>query len=166
MIFSSSARWPRACIGASASARSTRVAQWRRTPFLSDMSDSLKAGPDAYGQLKTRLDAKRLKRNEPLAQYTTFRIGGPADLFYDATSTEDLAPAVTALRDLGIEYFVLGLGANILVGDRGLRGLVIRNPSRLLKFSDDGRLWVESAAVMPHLIPQAVERGLSGLEHY
>jgi UDP-N-acetylmuramate dehydrogenase len=112
------------------------------------------------------LDAKRLKHNEPLAQYTTFKIGGPADLFYDATSTDDLAGAVTAARELGIEYFVLGLGANILVGDKGFRGLVIRNTSSHLKFFDDGRLWVESGAVMAKLIPQAVERSWSGLEHY
>jgi UDP-N-acetylmuramate dehydrogenase len=130
------------------------------------MSDSGKARLDAYGQLRSRLDAKRLKRDEPLAQYTTFRIGGPADLFYDATSTEDLAGAVTAARELGIEYFVLGLGANILVGDKGFRGLIIRNTSRHLKFLEDGKLWVESGAVMAQLIPQAVERGLSGLEHY
>ena len=130
------------------------------------MSESVKAGPDTYGELKTRLDAKRLKRNEPLAQYTTFKIGGPADLFYDATSADDLAGAVTAARDLGIEYFVLGLGANILIGDKGFRGLVIRNTSSHLKFFEDGRLWVESGAVMAKLIPLAVERGLSGLEHY
>lgn len=130
------------------------------------MSDSGKARTDFYGQLKNRLDARRLKRDEPLAQYTTFKIGGPADLFYDATSTEDLAGAVTAARDLGIEYFVLGLGANILVGDKGFRGLVIRNTSSHLKFLEDGKLWVESGAVMARLIPQAVERGLSGLEHY
>jgi UDP-N-acetylmuramate dehydrogenase len=130
------------------------------------MSDSVKARPDLYGQLVTRLDAKRLKRNEPLAQYTTFRIGGPADLFYDATSTDDLAGAITAARDLGIDYFVLGLGANILVGDKGFRGLVIRNTSSHLEFLDGGKLWVESGAVMARLIPQAVERGLSGLEHY
>ncbi len=130
------------------------------------MSDSGKARSDSYGQLKTRLDARRLKRDEPLAQYTTFRIGGPADLFYDATSTDDLAGAVTAARELGIEYFVLGLGANILVGDKGFRGLVIRNTSSHLKFFDDGKLWVESGTVIAKLIPQAVERGWSGLEHY
>jgi UDP-N-acetylmuramate dehydrogenase len=130
------------------------------------MSDSGKARSNAYGQLIARLDSARLKRDEPLAQYTTFRIGGPADFFYDATSIEDLAGAVTAARDLGIEYFVLGLGANILVGDRGFRGLIIRNTSSHLKFFDDGKLRVESGAVMAKLIPQAVERGLSGLEHY
>src|ERR1700674_3121179 len=166
MLFSSSARWPRACTGASADTSSTRVAQRRRTPFLSDMSDSKKARADSYGQLLTRLDAKRLKRNEPLPQYTTFKIGGPADLFYDATSTDDLAGAVTAARELGIEYFVLGLGANILIGDKGFRGLVIRNTSSHSKFFDDGRLWAERGAVEAKLIAQAVERGLSGLEHY
>jgi UDP-N-acetylmuramate dehydrogenase len=130
------------------------------------MSGSVKARSDLYGQLSKRVDAKRLKENEPLAQYTTFRIGGPADLFYDATSADDLAGAVTAAREIGIDYFVLGLGANILVGDKGFRGLVVRNTSSHLKFLDNGRLWVESGAVMAKLIPQAVERGLSGLEHY
>src|SRR5206468_10027886 len=109
---------------------------------------------------------KRLKRNEPLAQYTTFKIGGPADYFYDATSADDLAVAVNTARELGLTFFVLGLGANILVGDKGFRGLVIRNTSSHLKFSDDGRLWVESGAVMAKLIPQAVSRNFSGLEHY
>ena len=74
--------------------------------------------------------------------------------------------AVNTARDLDIKFFVLGLGANILVGDKGFRGLVIRNTSSHLKFYEDGRLWVESGAVMARLIPQAVSRGLSGLEHY
>ena len=143
-----------------------RVAQRQETPFLSDMSDSGIARAKTHGQLIDRLDKERLKHNEPLAQYTTFKIGGPADLFYDATSADDLAVAVSAARESGTEYFVLGLGANILVGDKGFRGLVIRNTSRHLKFFDDGRLWVESGAVMAKLIPQAVERGWSGLEHY
>ena len=130
------------------------------------MSDSGKARSNSYGQLIARLDNERLKHDEPLAQYTTFKIGGPADLFYDATSKEDLAGAVSAAREFGVEYFVLGLGANILIGDRGFRGLVIRNTSSHLAFFDDGRLWVESGAVMAKLIPQAVELSWSGLEHY
>jgi UDP-N-acetylmuramate dehydrogenase len=130
------------------------------------MSDSGSARSKSYGQLIARLSGGRLKRDEPLGQYTTFRIGGPADLFYDATSTDDLAGAVTAAREIGVEYFVLGLGANILVGDKGFRGLVIRNTSSHLRFSSDGKLWVESGAVMGKLIPQAVEREWSGLEHY
>lgn len=124
------------------------------------------AGPAAYGELAARLDATRLRRDEVLAPYTTFRIGGPADLFYTTASADDLAAAVAAARELGVPYFVLGLGANVLIGDRGVRGLVIRNAAGHVRFSDDGRLWAESGAVVAELIPQAIERGWSGLEHY
>src|SRR5215212_6813321 len=144
MIFASSALWASARVDSIANDTSARVAQQRMTPFLSDMSDSGKARSSSYGQLMARLDSKRLKHDEPLAPYTTFRIGGPADLFYDATSTDDLAGAVSAARETGVEYFVLGLGANILVGDRGFRGLVIRNTARAFEFRDKGdvcQLW-------------------------
>ena len=116
--------------------------------------------------LGRRLDASRLKRDEPLGPYNTFRIGGPADLFYDATSADDLANAVTAAREAGVPFFVLGLGANILVGDRGFRGLVIRNVARHIRFGENGRVWCESGVIMRDLIAESVRRGWSGLEHY
>lgn len=119
-----------------------------------------------YAALAARLDAARLVRGEPIAPYTTFRIGGPADLFYTTTSADDLAGAITAARETDVPFFVLGLGANILVGDRGFRGLVIHNAARHFEFRDGGRLWTESGAVMADVIPLAVEHGLSGLEHY
>jgi UDP-N-acetylmuramate dehydrogenase len=121
---------------------------------------------DKYSQLVSRLDPARVKRNEKLAPYTTFRIGGPADVFYSTGSGDDLAMAVSAARELQIPYFVLGLGANILVGDKGFRGVVIRNTANAFSFAEDGKLWVESGAVIGDIIPQAVERGWSGLEHY
>jgi UDP-N-acetylmuramate dehydrogenase len=121
---------------------------------------------DAYAKLAARLNQSQLSRDEPLAQYTTFRIGGPADLFYSTNTADDLAMAVLAARELQIPYFVLGLGANILVGDKGFRGLVIRNHASHFTFSESGELWVESGAVVGELIPEAVERGWSGLEHY
>src|ERR1700730_3633901 len=86
---------------------------------------------------------------------------GLVDFVYVAASTAELAGAVAAAREIGIEYFVLGLGANILIGDKGFRGLIIRNTSSLLEFFPDAKLWVESGAVMAKLIPQAVERGRS-----
>lgn len=121
---------------------------------------------DQYEKLAARLNESQLRRNETLAPYTTFRIGGPADLFYSTETAEDLAIAVLAARELGVPYFVLGLGANILVGDKGFRGLVIRNHANHFNFTDTGLLWVESGAVVGDLIPEAVERGWSGLEHY
>jgi UDP-N-acetylmuramate dehydrogenase len=121
---------------------------------------------DAYEKLAARLHQSQLSRDEPLSPYTTFRIGGPADLFYSTRTAEDLADAVLSARGLDVPYFVLGLGANILVGDRGFRGLVIRNHASHFTFSENGQLWVESGAVMSDLIPVAVERGWSGIEHY
>ena len=121
---------------------------------------------DQHEKLATRLKQSQLSRDELLAPYTTFRIGGPADLFYSTRTAEDLATAVLAARELDVPYFVLGLGANILVGDKGFRGLVIRNHAGHFRFSDTGELWVESGAIVGELIPEAVERGWSGLEHY
>lgn len=119
-----------------------------------------------FGALAARrLEASRLRRDVPLAPYTTFKIGGPADLLYDATTADDLANAVETCREVGLPHFVLGLGANILVGDRGFRGVVIRNVARAFRF-DGTRLWAESGAVMQDLILASVRRGLSGLEHY
>lgn len=112
------------------------------------------------------LAADRLRTNVPLAPFTTFRIGGPADVLYDATSDNDLANAAGAARDAGVPFFVLGLGANILVGDRGFRGLVIRNTGAKLEFPSTTSIRAESGASMADLIKVAVSRGLSGLEHY
>jgi UDP-N-acetylmuramate dehydrogenase len=116
--------------------------------------------------LAARLGAERVLHREPLAPYTTFRIGGPADFFYEAQSADELARAVTTARELGIPWFVLGLGANILVGDRGFRGLVIRNRARHFAWEPDARVRAESGVVMRDLILDAAHRALSGLEHY
>lgn len=129
-------------------------------------AEQRRRGQDRHELLVARLDPARLKRDEPLASYTTFRIGGPADLFYTTDSAGDLAAAISLARESEVPFFVLGLGANILVGDRGFRGLVIRNAAHHLRFHSDGRLWTESGAVVSELIPLAIEHGWSGLEHY
>jgi UDP-N-acetylmuramate dehydrogenase len=119
--------------------------------------------------LAARLPTARVRRGEILAPYTTFRIGGPADLFVEVVSADELASAVLAARQLDVPYFVLGLGANILVADRGVRGLVIRNLARhheLRGHGDDCVLWTESGAVIKDLIQESVAAGWSGLEHY
>lgn len=113
------------------------------------------------------LGAERVRRDEILAPYTTFRIGGPADLFYEPASADELAVAVQAAREHGVPWFLLGTGANILIGDRGFRGLVIRNLARHMEVRPGNRVWAESGAVVhPDLIELAVAHGLSGLEHY
>ncbi len=120
----------------------------------------------ALERVVTALDDGRLGRNVPLAPFTTFKIGGPADLLYEADTADSLAKAIVTARQAEVPFFVLGLGANILVADRGFRGLVIRNVATHHTFDEQGRLWVESGAVMANIIPEAVRRGWSGLEHY
>jgi UDP-N-acetylmuramate dehydrogenase len=113
------------------------------------------------------LGEDRVRRGEILAPYTTFKIGGPADLFYEPQTADELARAILAAREHGVPFFLLGMGANILIGDRGFRGLVIRNTARHMEVLPDGKVWAESgAAVYPELIELAVSHGLSGLEHY
>ena len=120
----------------------------------------------SLARVGSALAGNSLTRSEPLAPYTTFKIGGPADLLYTADSADALAHAILTAREAEVPYFVLGLGANVLIADKGVRGLVIRNAASHFSFGDDGRLWVESGAVMAKIIPEAVRRGWSGLEHY
>lgn len=133
--------------------------------FLSLRMDSV-ITPVVRSALSARLDPARLFWGEVLAPYTTFRIGGPADALYVATSADDLATAVTTARALGLPWFVLGLGANILVGDSGFRGLVIRNRASAWRVGNDGHLWAETGAIIGELILSVVDKGWSGLEHY
>jgi len=121
---------------------------------------------DLATSLSQLLDRSRLRVREPLAPFTTFRIGGPADVLYEARSADELAAAVVAARALDVPWFVLGLGANVLIGDRGVRGLVIRNRASAHRIGDDGVLWSESGAVMQDLVLDTVRLGWSGLEHY
>jgi UDP-N-acetylmuramate dehydrogenase len=118
--------------------------------------------------LRRALSPERLREAVPLAPFTTFRIGGPADLYYEATSADELARSILAARETGVPWFLLGLGANILVGDRGFRGLVIRNRAQALDIDElEKTVRAESGAIVwPDLIEAAIAHGLSGLEHY
>lgn len=123
--------------------------------------------PDQIAALEAALGKGRVAQNHVLAPHTTFRIGGPADAFYEARSADELAASLLFARKHNLPHFVLGLGANILVGDKGYRGLVIRNAATGMVLSDDGILSAESGAIVwPDLIEFAVERGFSGIEHY
>src|SRR5579883_2187776 len=107
-----------------------------------------------------------IEKNVRLAPFTTFHIGGPADSFVVAKTVEDLSSAVSWARGKNIQFFVLGQGANILISDRGFRGLVIKNEADNVEINDDGLLIAESGAVIADLIKQTAEKGLSGLEHF
>jgi len=109
----------------------------------------------------------RLKLGEPLARYTSARVGGPADFVAVAESAADLADLVRTARGLGLEPVILGGGSNVLVSDAGVRGLVILNRARAVEFRAGGdrpTLWAESGANLGAVARQCAARGLGGLE--
>jgi len=117
--------------------------------------------------LEAELGSDRLERDVPLAPLTTFRIGGPADLLYRAQTPDELALAMTAARETGLPRFLLGRGANILVGDLGFRGLVIHSEVGGVDFLDDERVRAGAGVeTFPDLIDATVAHGLGGLHHF
>ncbi len=91
-----------------------------------DRSIAMNPDPASLQALAETLGSDQVERGVPLAPMTTFRVGGPADLLLRVTTPEALTEAVQAARAAGVPHFLLGRGANILVGDSGFRGLVIR----------------------------------------
>ena len=114
-----------------------------------------------YSQIIKELG--QVKENEPLDQHTTFKIGGPADLFYEAKTTEKLIEAVKLAQKLKTPFFILGGGSNILVSDQGFRGLVIKAQNGEIKI-EGNKIIAEAGASLSELVRVATEVSLSGLE--
>jgi len=119
----------------------------------------------------------RLKEHEPLARYTTFKIGGPADYFFETKTTDELVAAITLAREHSIPMFILGGGSNILIGDHGIRGFVIKNSTGSIRMkgmkgtvtggvAKKGLVFVEadSGVIFNSLVRFTIEEGLAGLE--
>lgn len=122
--------------------------------------------PTAVETLHQRFD-QRLLVNEPLARLTSARLGGAADFLLTADTAGELAEMAAFLWQNGISFLVLGGGSNVLVSDAGVRGVVILNRARQVRFDERGdtpTVWVESGANFGALARQACARGLSGLE--
>ncbi len=105
-----------------------------------------------------------VRRSEPLANHTTLRIGGPADLFVAVSAVEDLTTVLALARQMDVPALVLGGGSNLLVSDRGVRGLVVANGCRTVRRHEGSVLWAESGANLAGVARQAMRWGLSGLE--
>ncbi len=109
--------------------------------------------------------AERLKVNQSLAEFTSFRIGGPADFFVTVENEDELMSAKAAAHRTGVPTFCLGHGTNLLVSDRGIRGLVIRLGAGFNQISiDDVKVTAGAGVDFGELVEAVVERGLEGLE--
>ncbi|MCH8025667.1 MAG: UDP-N-acetylmuramate--L-alanine ligase [Chloroflexi bacterium] len=110
-----------------------------------------------------------VRLNEPLSRHTTFGVGGPADAYVVAEDAEQLARIVLACREHDVPWFVLGSGSNILVGDGGIRGVVIENRARALTGPEPGEhgsavFRAESGASFAGVARSLARRGFAGLE--
>ena len=108
----------------------------------------------------------KLKENVPLAPYTSARIGGPADIFIIADTSAELARIVKLLWEHQMPFTMLGGGSNVLVSDRGVRGVVVLNRAKGVRYhtGDEPSVTVESGVVFSNLANRCAAKGLAGLE--
>lgn len=106
-----------------------------------------------------------VRRDAPLSRHVAFRVGGRADLLVIPHNATELRTAVTLLFAEGIRPAILGQGSNVLVGDRGVRGVVVKIGKGLDRVEIDGtRVVAEAGAGLPALALRTARRGLAGLE--
>jgi UDP-N-acetylmuramate dehydrogenase len=119
---------------------------------------------DLLGLLRGTGWGRRARRDAPLASYTTYHVGGPADLLVQARTPDELATSLRLARQAGVPALVLGSGSNVLIADAGVRGLVVLNRCRRFEIDDDGLLVSESGADLRQLARASVQEGWAGLE--
>jgi UDP-N-acetylmuramate dehydrogenase len=108
----------------------------------------------------------KVKENVSLAPYTSARIGGPADILITAESADELARIIKLLQKQEIDYLMLGGGSNVLVSDKGVRGVVVLNRAKGVRFhnGDEPSVTVESGVIFSNLANRCASKGFGGLE--
>lgn len=106
----------------------------------------------------------RIYFEEPMARHTSFRTGGPAEVFLSPQTERELVDSVADLRKKRVPFQVIGKGTNLLVSDEGVRGVVICINSGELEVLEDGTLRVGAGLSLRKLYEKAVQLGYTGLE--
>jgi len=108
----------------------------------------------------------KVKENVSLAPYTSARIGGPADVLVTAESADELTRIMKLLWKLDLDYVMLGGGSNVLVSDKGVRGVVVLNRAKAVRFhtGEEPSVTAESGVIFSNLANRCASKGLAGLE--
>lgn len=120
-----------------------------------------------YEKIVGQLGAEKIRLNEPLSKHTTFRIGGPADLLYEAGTEEEFLRALKAVTEVKIPYVILGGGSNVLAGDKGFRGMIIKCQMSKVKCQRSrGKFLVsaEAGVLVSVLLKELLKNSAAGLE--
>jgi len=122
-------------------------------------------GEAVYEYIRANVPEEDILTEEPMSRHTTFRIGGEAACFIRISSEEQLRKLIPYFENVGIEYFVLGKGSNLLVGDKGYPGVILQISDACQQIEAEGnRLQVQAGAALSKVALFAMERGLEGLE--
>ena len=119
--------------------------------------------PIATGTDIQRRIGVKTSRDEPLARFTTMRVGGPADLFAVVHNAHELRALVRFARTRGLPHFILGRGSDLVIADAGVRGLVIQVRAEGSRTVDD-RYTAEAGVQMARAATETQRAGLTGLE--
>jgi len=121
-------------------------------------------------QLQVAIGNGEVKEDFVLKPYSTFKMGGPAEYYFEAFTDEDLVKAIKAARDLGLSVRVLGGASNIVINDKGIKGLVVRNLAAEKKILHEDNasitLQISSGYSMTRLAKETAEAGWEGFEHH
>lgn len=118
-----------------------------------------------YNNLKDMIEESRVYVDEPMKKHTTFRVGGPADYFVVPKTKEEVKDIVALCREFDMPYYVLGNGSNLLVGDKGYRGVIIQIYKEMNHIQvEDDRMKVQAGALLSKIGSAAFEAGLTGFE--
>ena len=120
---------------------------------------------DLTWRLRSIVGDDNVALDEPMSKHTSFRIGGPADLFVTPDDIDELRDVIAACRAAGVPHFVLGCGSDLLVADEGYRGVIVSCTKGLVNVAIDGETMACQAGVpLREASEMACELGLSGLE--
>ena len=118
-----------------------------------------------YEYIRTIVPEERLLFHEPMSRHTTLKVGGEAECIVMVESQEELSQLIPYLSRSGQDYFVLGNGSNLLVGDKGYQGVILKLGRRMQQILVDGKHIVAGAgALLSQVSVAARDAGLSGLE--
>lgn len=118
-----------------------------------------------YDYMKTVIPKERILFHEPMSRHTTFRVGGEAECLIMVHREAELAKLVRYLHQIEEEYFILGNGSNLLVGDKGYRGVVLKLDGPMEEIKTEGTLVRAGAgALLSTVAAKAKDRNLSGME--
>lgn len=118
-----------------------------------------------YEQLLSIVEENRIYQKEPMKKHTTFRVGGEADYFVTPNSVAEVQAVVKLCREKNIPYYILGNGSNLLVGDKGYRGVIIQIYREMNEIRVAGEeISVQAGALLSKVGSAALDAGLTGFE--